>query len=103
MHALTPIFCIFPFVFIPNSHYMPSLQIRDLPEHLHQALREQAQAQRRSLSQQAIISLARGLDLEPDPRARRRRLIQSFQQRADRWQQLALLDIVARMRQAESL
>jgi plasmid stability protein len=44
---------------------MPSLQVRDLPDHIYRALREQAKAERRSLAQQTIVILERGLNLEP--------------------------------------
>jgi plasmid stability protein len=36
---------------------MPTLQIRDLPEHLHHALVEKAKRHRRSLAQQAIVEM----------------------------------------------
>jgi plasmid stability protein len=39
---------------------MPSLQIRDLPEPLHRLLQHRAQAQKRSLSQQALVDLEAG-------------------------------------------
>ncbi|MCD4747843.1 MAG: hypothetical protein K8R59_00600 [Thermoanaerobaculales bacterium] len=38
---------------------MPSLQIRDLPEHLYNVLAERARKNRRSLAQQATIELER--------------------------------------------
>jgi len=54
---------------------MPMLQIRDLPEHLYKALKDRAEAERRSLAQQAVLELAKGLDMTADPRARRRSVI----------------------------
>jgi plasmid stability protein len=51
---------------------MPLLQIRDLPEHLHRKLVSEAAREHRSLSQQAIALLAKGLEVEADPKARRR-------------------------------
>ncbi len=38
---------------------MPSLQIRDLPEDVYQALACRAEAEHRSLAQQAIVELRR--------------------------------------------
>ncbi len=38
---------------------MPSLQIRDLPEHLYRMLAERAKKSRRSLAQQATVELER--------------------------------------------
>jgi len=51
---------------------MALLQIRDLPEPLYRKLAGEAAKQRRSLSQQAIAVLAKGLDMEADPKARRK-------------------------------
>ena len=49
---------------------MPSLQIRDLPEHLYEILAEKARRNRRSLAQQATIELENMFEAE----ARSRRL-----------------------------
>ncbi|MCU0304179.1 MAG: hypothetical protein MUC56_09000 [Thermoanaerobaculales bacterium] len=38
---------------------MPSLQIRDLPEHLYRMLADKARRHRRSLAQQATVELQR--------------------------------------------
>ncbi|MGZ5433959.1 MAG: FitA-like ribbon-helix-helix domain-containing protein [Thermoanaerobaculia bacterium] len=43
---------------------MPSLQIRDMPDDVYEALAERAQRQRRSLAQQAVADLARIPELE---------------------------------------
>jgi antitoxin FitA len=43
---------------------MPSLQIRDMPEDVYNALTERANRQRRSLAQQAIADLSRIPKLE---------------------------------------
>lgn len=48
---------------------MASLQIRDMPEDLYEALAERARRQRRSLAQQAVSDLSRIEELE----ARKRR------------------------------
>lgn len=48
---------------------MPSLQIRDMPDDVYEALAERAQRQRRSLAQQAVADLSRIPELE----ARRKR------------------------------
>jgi antitoxin FitA len=48
---------------------MPSLQIRDMPEDIYEALAERARVQRRSLAQQAVADLAR----IPEVEARRTR------------------------------
>lgn len=43
---------------------MPSLQIRDMPDDVYEALAERARVQRRSLAQQAVAELARIPELE---------------------------------------
>lgn len=40
---------------------MPTLQIRDLPESLYAQLRRRAEDERRSLAQEAVVALERGL------------------------------------------
>lgn len=42
---------------------MPTLQIRDLPDDVHQSMVMAARAEQRSLSQQAIVELRRALGL----------------------------------------
>ena len=54
---------------------MPSLQVRELPEHIYQKLVAEAEREHRSLSQQAIAVLAKGLGVSLDPKERRRRLL----------------------------
>ena len=51
---------------------MATLQIRNLPDELYRALVRKAEQERRSVSQQAIVTLADGLDREVDPHERRR-------------------------------
>jgi len=43
---------------------MPSLQIRDMPDDVYEALAERARRQRRSLAQQAVADLSRIPELE---------------------------------------
>ena len=58
---------------------MPLIQVRDVPDHIYRLLAEQAERERRSLAQQVVAVLARGLDVELDAKARRRALIDSLQ------------------------
>lgn len=51
---------------------MPTLQVRDVPEHIYRRLTDLAERERRSLAQQALTIIAKGLDVEIDPKARRR-------------------------------
>lgn len=57
---------------------MPLLQVRDVPEHIYRLLAEQAGRERRSLAQQAVAVLARGLQVEVDAKARRRALLEAI-------------------------
>ena len=57
---------------------MATLQVRDLPPPLYQRLKREAEREHRSLTQQAIQCLRRGLGEERDPRERRRALIDSL-------------------------
>jgi hypothetical protein len=59
---------------------MPLLQVRDVPEHLYRLLVREAQKERRSLAQQAIAVLAKGLNAEADPKARRREVLAKIRQ-----------------------
>lgn len=47
---------------------MPSLQIRDMPEDLYEALAERARRERRSLAQQAVADLSRIDELQSQGR-----------------------------------
>lgn len=51
---------------------MATLQVRDVPEHIYHRLAELAERERRSLAQQTLVVLAKGLEVEIDPKARRR-------------------------------
>ena len=57
---------------------MPLIQVRDVPDHIYRLLSEQAERERRSLAQQVVAVLARGLDVELDAKARRRALLDSL-------------------------
>ncbi|HSB16645.1 MAG TPA: hypothetical protein VLE22_19495 [Bryobacteraceae bacterium] len=54
---------------------MPSLQLRDVPPELYHRIADLARREHRSLTQQAVILLARALDVSEDPVRRRRRLL----------------------------
>ena len=54
---------------------MATLQIRNLPDDLYQALVRKAEEERRSVSQQAIVELSRNLQLAIDAKAKRKRIL----------------------------
>jgi len=57
---------------------MQSIHVRELPEHIYRALCKEAEEQHRSIAQQAVAALARGLDLELVPRLRRKRILETI-------------------------
>jgi plasmid stability protein len=59
---------------------MPSLQIRELPEHIYQALCRRAREEHRSITKQAVSALARGLDVDLEASSRRVRLLQAIKE-----------------------
>ena len=57
---------------------MPSLQVRDLPEHIYRKLQIIAEKEHRSFSQQAVVTLSKGLDTAENPKERRRKVVQTI-------------------------
>lgn len=57
---------------------MTSLQVRELPEQIYLKLQAEAKREHRSLAQQAITTLAKGLDLEINPKKRRDTLLKKI-------------------------
>jgi len=60
---------------------MPLIQVRDVPDHIYRLLAERAKSEHRSLAQEAVVTLARGLQVEVDVKARRRALLAAIQSR----------------------
>ena len=59
---------------------MPSLQVREMPTVLYGALQESAKREHRSIAQQAIVTLARGIGLPDDHNERRRSLLTTIKE-----------------------
>ena len=62
---------------------MASLQIRKLPENIYFMLQQRAEAEHRSIAQEAIVLLAKGLDTSTSPKERRTRLLQKIEEEAE--------------------
>ena len=62
---------------------MASLQIRKLPENIYFLLKQKAEAEHRSIAQEAIVLLAKGLDTSIAPKERRARLLQNIEEEAE--------------------
>ena len=54
---------------------MPSLQVRELPDNIYHLLQERARTEHRSLAQEAVILLAKGLQTSVTNKQRRRILL----------------------------
>ncbi len=61
---------------------MSSLQVRELPENIYSLLKRRAEAEHRSIAQEAIALLAKGLDTSIAPKERRTRLLQKIAEEA---------------------
>jgi plasmid stability protein len=59
---------------------MPSLQVRELPEHIYRTLCLEAEASHRSIAQQAVAALAIGLKLDLAPQVRRKALLTAIRE-----------------------
>ena len=57
---------------------MSSLQVRELPDNIYYLLQENAKKSHRSLSGEAIVTLAKGLDTPLSPKDRRARLLEQI-------------------------
>ena len=58
---------------------MATLQVRDLPDQIYEKLKKEAKKKHRSLAQQAIITLAKGLEAPYNSKEKRLILIESLQ------------------------
>ena len=50
---------------------MPSLQVRELPENIYRLLQKKAKDEHRSLAQEAVVALAKGLNTSVSNKTRR--------------------------------
>lgn len=57
---------------------MSSLQVRELPDNIYYLLQENAKKNRRSLSGEAIVTLAKGLNTPLSPKERRTQLLEQI-------------------------
>lgn len=78
---------------------MPSLQVRELPEHIYVTLCREAEEQHRSLAQQAVAVLARGLNFDLDPRMRRKALLESIREETEQYGPVSLPDPASLIRE----
>jgi len=60
---------------------MPNLQVREVPLHIYGQLRERAAKERRSLAQETLVAIERGLSVTGNARERRRTILQRVRER----------------------
>ena len=79
---------------------MPSLQVRDLPEHLYQEIVRLAEADRRSITQETIVLLEKALNIEKENQKHRQQLLKKIQEETSQEQRdEKLLDPVKLVRE----
>lgn len=78
---------------------MPSLQVRDLPEPIYRKLQKLAKEEHRSFSQQAVVTLAKGLEMHHNPKERRAELLTRIHKQAIDTSHLDLPDAVDLIRE----
>ena len=74
---------------------MPTIQVRDVPQDVYDALTANAKLERRSLAQQVLVTIERGLALNPDHFARRQAALQRIRERGP----IKMLDPVKLLRE----
>jgi hypothetical protein len=60
---------------------MATLQVREVPTAVYGALAEASRQEHRSLTQQALVTLERGLGMAEEPVKRRQRVLQAIAER----------------------
>ena len=78
---------------------MSSLQIRDVPEYILKNLKEQAKREHRSLTQQALFILIKGLKLSIDKNDQRKQLLDELMKRSSKIKDYKLSDPVSIIRE----
>lgn len=57
---------------------MAVIQIHHVPDHIYRRLAEEAEREHRSLAQQTLAVLARGLGVEVDAKVRRKKVLETI-------------------------
>ena len=75
--------CSIILIFTPKEHFIASLQGRELPENIYSLLKRRAESEHRSLAQEAIVLLAKGLDTSIAPKERLTKLLQKIEEESE--------------------
>jgi hypothetical protein len=71
---------------------MPSLQVRELPDPIYRKLSELAYKEHRSISQQAVMLLAKSLNLDLSPQVRRKQILDEIKSQSEELKKYRLVD-----------
>ena len=78
---------------------MPSLQVRELPENIYRLLQDKAIKEHRSLAQEAVVVLAKGLKASLSQKNRRVELLQNIADNPDINQAVRAIDPITLLRE----
>jgi hypothetical protein len=78
---------------------MPSLQVRELPDSIYRKLSELAHKEHRSIVQQAVMLLAKSLDVDVSPEARRKKILDEIKAQSGELKKYTLKDPVQIIRE----
>lgn len=81
-----------------NTCIMPTLQIRDLPQTLFDALQTSAETNRRSLTQEAIVLLEKAIENE-ERKARKMDAIKRMKELSSHFKGVSIDDVVSMIRE----
>lgn len=91
-------FYFYLFVIMQNTCIMPTLQIRDLPQTLFDALQTSAETNRRSLTQEAIVLLEKAIENE-ERKARKMDAIKRMKELSSHFKGVSIDDVVSMIRE----
>ena len=78
---------------------MPSLQVRELPDPVYKKLSELAYKEHRSISQQAVMLLAKSLNVDISHKAGRRQILDEIKAQSGELKKYNLIDPVEIIRE----
>jgi hypothetical protein len=78
---------------------MPSLQLRELPDSIYKKLSELAHKEHRNISQQAVMLLAKSLNVDVSPQAKRRQILDEIKAQSEELRKYNLIDPVKIIRE----
>lgn len=77
---------------------MPPLQVRELPDFIYRKLSQLARQEYRSIAQQAVILLAKSLDVDLSPELKRKQILNEIRAQSEELKKFSLKapDIIIR-------